>query len=253
MNNLELYELGRQVPDEAKKPITAGRLKGFTDINPMWRIKRLTEMFGPCGIGWWYEITDKRMEAGANSEMCVFVDIKLFYRWGDTVSQPVYGTGGSSFVAKEKNGMYTSDECFKMALTDAISVAAKAIGVGADVYYAKDRDKYSNPEEPDRVPGNNPSAAYGGTSPDRGGNERSGGTPDRGGQEGGLRPISDLDKPKQDVMFCCADCGNKLMPYTGADGKTVSIRKHAEGSFARYGKVLCIHCIMDRQAAGVME
>lgn len=250
MNNMELYELGRQVPNEAKKPITAGRLKGFTDINPMWRIKRLTEMFGPCGIGWWYEITDKRMEAGANSEMCVFVDIKLFYRWGDTVSQPVYGTGGSSFVAKEKNGMYTSDECFKMALTDAISVAAKAIGVGADVYYAKDRDKYSNPEEPDRAPGNNPSAASGGTSPDRGGNERSGGTPDRGGNTGGLRPLSDLNRPPQDMKFRCADCGAELKPYTGADGRAVSIRKHVEGSKAKYGKVLCINCIMENQ---VME
>lgn len=243
MNNMELYELGREVPNEAKKPITAGRLKGFTDINPMWRIKRLTEMFGPCGIGWWYEITDKRMEAGANSEMCAFVDIKLFYRWGDTVSQAVYGTGGSSFVAKENKGMYTSDECFKMALTDAISVAAKAIGVGADVYYAKDRDKYSNPEEPDGVPGNKPSAAYGGTSPDRGGNT------------GSLRPLSDLNRPPQDMKFRCADCGAVLKPYTGADGKTVSIRKHAEGSKAKYGKVLCIQCIMDRQAeaAGVME
>lgn len=248
MNNMELYELGREVPNEAKKPITAGRLKGFTDINPMWRIKRLTEMFGPCGIGWWYEITDKRMEAGANSEMCVFVDIKLFYRWGDTVSQPVYGTGGSSFVAKEKNGMYTSDECFKMALTDAISVAVKAIGVGADVYYAKDRDKYSNPEEPDRAPGNNHSSASGGSSPDRGGKERSGGSPDRGGQEGGLRPLSDLNN--RDMMFRCADCGKELRPYTGADGKQVSIRKHVEGSKAKYGKVLCINCIMENQ---VME
>ena len=36
-----------------------------------------------------------------------------------------------------------SDECFKMALTDAISVAAKAIGVAADVYWQKDRTKYS--------------------------------------------------------------------------------------------------------------
>ena len=250
MNNMELYELGRSVPNEAMKPITAGRLKGFTDINPMWRIKRLTEMFGPCGIGWWYEITDKRMEAGANSEMCAFVDIKLFYRLGDTVSQPVYGTGGSSFVAKEKNGMYTSDECFKMALTDAISVAAKAIGVGADVYYAKDRDKYSNPEEPDRVPENKPSAASGGTFPDRGGNERSGGTPDRGGNTGGLRPLSDLNRPPQDMKFRCADCGAELKPYTGADGRAVSIRKHAEGSKAKYGKVLCINCIMENQ---VME
>ena len=60
MNNMELYELGREVPNEAKKTITAGRLKGFTDINPMWRIKALTEQFGPCGIGWWYEIIDKQ-------------------------------------------------------------------------------------------------------------------------------------------------------------------------------------------------
>lgn len=246
MNNMELYELGRSVPNEAMKPITAGRLKGFTDINPMWRIKRLTEMFGPCGIGWWYEITDKRMETGANSEMCVFVDIKLFYRWGDTVSQPVYGTGGSSFVAKENKGMYTSDECFKMALTDAISVAAKAIGVGADVYYAKDRDKYSNPEEPDGMPGNNPSAAYGGTSPVREATREA----ERHLNTGGLRPLSDLNRPPQDMKFRCADCGAELKPYTGADGKVVSIRKHAEGSKAKYGKVLCINCIMENQ---VME
>ena len=249
MNNMELYELGRSVPDEAKKPISAGRLKGFTDINPMWRIKRLTEMFGPCGIGWWYEITDKRMEAGANSEMCAFVDIKLFYRWGDTVSQPVYGTGGSSFVAKENKGMYTSDECFKMALTDAISVAAKAIGVGADVYYQKDRDKYTATESNQ---GSNPSAASGGTSPDRGGKEKSGGSPYRRDQEGGLRPLSDLNN--RDMMFRCADCGKELRPYTGADGKQVSIRKHVEGSKKRYGKVLCIDCILDMQEkAGVME
>ena len=46
-DNLELYNKGRAVPEEAKKTIQAGKLKGFTDINPMWRIKTLTEMFGP--------------------------------------------------------------------------------------------------------------------------------------------------------------------------------------------------------------
>ena len=247
MNNMELYELGRSVPNEAMKPITAGRLKGFTDINPMWRIKRLTEMFGPCGIGWWYTIQDKRIETGANGEICAFVDIVLYYKWGNETSQPIAGTGGSSFISKEKNGLYTSDECFKMALTDAISVAAKAIGVGADVYYQKDRDKYTAPESNQD---SNPSAASGGTSPDRGGKERSGGTPDRGGNTGGLRPLSDLNRPPQDMKFRCADCGAELKPYTGADGRAVSIRKHAEGSKAKYGKVLCINCIMENQ---VME
>lgn len=38
-------------PKEAQKTIKGGRLNGFTDINPMWRFKVLTECFGPCGIG----------------------------------------------------------------------------------------------------------------------------------------------------------------------------------------------------------
>ena len=148
MNKIDLYNALRKVPNEAKKPIAAGRLKGFTDINPMWRIKVLTETFGPCGFGWWYEITDKRIEAHGD-EVRAFVDIALYYMVDGKVSQPVVGTGGASFVTMEKNGAYVSDECFKMALTDAISVAAKSLGVGADVYYEKDRDKYTSaPEEP---------------------------------------------------------------------------------------------------------
>jgi len=41
-----------------------------------------------------------------------------------------------------------SDECFKMALTDALSVACKSLGVAADVYFEKDRSKYDNVEPP---------------------------------------------------------------------------------------------------------
>lgn len=143
MSNLALYDKLRAVPAEAKKTITGGRLNGKTDINPMWRIKALTEAFGPCGIGWWYEITDKHMERTDLGEVSAFVDIALYYTIDGQVSKPVYGTGGSAFIAKEKAGLYVSDECYKMALTDAISVACKALGVGADVYWDKDTTKYS--------------------------------------------------------------------------------------------------------------
>lgn len=112
----------------------------------MWRIKRLTEVFGPCGLGWWYTIKDKRLE-GDGEEIRAFVDIDLYYVWDGVTSMPVPGTGGSSFLTKERNGAYTSDECYKMALTDAISVAAKSIGLGADVYFEKDRDKYTQSED----------------------------------------------------------------------------------------------------------
>lgn len=150
MDNLHFYNMGREVPENAKKQISAGRLKGMTDINPMWRIKRLTEMFGPCGTGWWYDITDKQIVCDeTTNQKAAFVDILLYYKDPETGkdSHGIPGTGGSSFVAQERNGPYMSDECFKMALTDAISVAAKALGVGADVYFDKDRTKYNAQEE----------------------------------------------------------------------------------------------------------
>ncbi len=144
MDNLTIYNAVRCVPQEAKKAIAAGRLKGKTDINPMWRIKALTENFGPVGFGWYYEVTEKWLEPGANNEIAAFVCIKLYIKIGEEWSKPIEGVGGSAFIASERGGLYTSDECYKMALTDAISVACKAIGIGADVYWEADATKYNN-------------------------------------------------------------------------------------------------------------
>lgn len=152
-DNMRIYDAVRAVPEEAKRAIAAGRLKGKTDINPMWRIKALTEQFGPCGDGWGYTIDRLWIEEGAKGEKCAFAMISLWYRQDDGMrSDPVIGIGGNMLVANEKNGLYTSDECYKMALTDAISVACKALGFGADVYWGSDRTKYtknqSAPDEP---------------------------------------------------------------------------------------------------------
>lgn len=153
MDNLELYNQLRFVPESAKKEIKGGRLAGKTDINPMWRIKVLTETFGPCGFGWYYKVTDKWMEKGGDNDIAAFIQIELFVKRSDEWSQPIVGTGGSSFVTTEKNGLYTSDECYKMALTDAISVACKALGIGADVYWDKDSTKYTNTPNQCPAPG----------------------------------------------------------------------------------------------------
>lgn len=141
--NLELYNRVRDVPKEAVKPITAGRLKGKSDINPMWRIKKLTEEFGMCGFGWRYEILRMWNEEGANGEIASFVHINLFVKHNGEWSEAIQGIGGSSFVSNEKTGKYTSDECYKMALTDAISVACKSLGFAADIYFSNDSTKYT--------------------------------------------------------------------------------------------------------------
>lgn len=140
--NLDLYNVFRVVPENAKKKIEAGRLKGMTDINPMFRIKSLTEQFGICGFGWYYEITKQWLEQGADGVISAFVNINLYIKYNGEWSKPICGTGGSTFVAKELKGLYTDDEAYKKALTDAISIACKNLGMCADVYYDKDVKKF---------------------------------------------------------------------------------------------------------------
>ena len=146
MSNMEIYDSFRVTPKEAQKEIAGGRLRGFTDINPMYRIQKLTEKFGPCGIGWYYEPVKKWIEQ-AGDEIMAFVDISLFIKVDGEWSKPIAGTGGSALYAMEKGGLKASDECFKMATTDAISVACKQLGIGADVYWKAGESKYSRQEE----------------------------------------------------------------------------------------------------------
>lgn len=147
MNNMDIYDQVRQCPQDALKPIQAGRLKGKSDINPMWRIKMLTSLFGPCGIGWYYTV-DRQWLEPCGEEVSAFCDISLYIKVDGEWSKPIQGVGGSMFAAKEKNGVYVSDEAYKMALTDAISVACKALGFAADVYWNTDSTKYQQPRAP---------------------------------------------------------------------------------------------------------
>ena len=228
MDNMELYNKLRIVPAEAKKPIGAGRLKGFTDINPMWRIKILTDTFGPCGFGWWYQIIDKRLE-GVAPEIRAFVDIELYVKWNGEVSQPIPGTGGASFLTQENKGAYTSDECYKMALTDAISVAAKALGVGADVYYERDRDKYTTVDQ-DPPAAAKPAAKKIQAPP----------PPD----------IAPAPGESTDGQYICDCCGMPISPVKKKNGEVWSPKMIASWSIAEFdGRQYCSDCAkkeMDR-------
>lgn len=153
MNNMEFYDRLKTTPENAKKPIKGGRISGFTDINPQYRIMRLTELFGPCGIGWYYTI-EHYWSVQAVDEILCFVEISLYIKVSGEWSKPISGTGGNTLLAKETKGLKANDEAFKMAVTDAISVACKQLGIGADVYWHRAESKYNKPEkqEQEEVP-----------------------------------------------------------------------------------------------------
>lgn len=131
MNNLELWNKVSRPPREALKQIKGGRLSGMTDVNPQWRFKAMTEQFGPCGKGWRYEIDHLWHEQGTDGQVVAFARVSLYVGENE---HPIPGIGGSMLIQKETAGLRTNDEAYKMAVTDALSVAMKALGVAADIY-----------------------------------------------------------------------------------------------------------------------
>lgn len=141
--NLELYNRFKQPPQEALKEITGGRLKGLTDISPMWRIQALTEAFGACGEGWEPVLMDRWTEK-LGDEIACFIHLRMKIKG---FAGCVEGIGGAMLLSKEKNGLHADDEAYKKAWTDAISSCCKQLGIGANVYWMAG-SKYQTAEPP---------------------------------------------------------------------------------------------------------
>jgi hypothetical protein len=134
MENMENYNKLRTPPGEVLKKITGGRLKGMTDINPQWRIQVMTEVYGQCGIGWKFEIEKLWTEPGDNGQVAVFALVQVYTKTDEKWNNPIPGIGGSKLITGETKGLYTNDEAYKMAVTDALGTALKMLGVAADIY-----------------------------------------------------------------------------------------------------------------------
>jgi len=158
LEGMKLWKSVSQPPPDALRPIVGGRLKGKSDINPMWRIQKLTELFGVIGFGWRFEIvrtwTDqgKYLEEAACHEVICSAEINLFVKVGGEWSEAIPGVGGNKLVEKEGDHAYTNDEGYKMAITDALSVACKELGFAADIYFGRwDGSRYNIPADGDKV------------------------------------------------------------------------------------------------------
>ena len=161
--NMRFWDQIKKPPADALKPITGGRMSGKTDINPQWRIQAMTELFGPIGIGWTYRIVRTWTEQGRlvpkkpnelteQHEIVACAEVALKYNYdapkgegnadGRRWTEEIPGLGGHMLVVSESSGFHTNDECYKMAITDALSVAMKQLGMAADIYRGLFDGKY---------------------------------------------------------------------------------------------------------------
>ena len=147
MNEMEVYDRLAVVPEDARKPIEFGALKGKSDINPQYRIEAMTKEFGLCGIGWKFEILKTEIINCPDGQVMVFMTIAAQVKDGDEWSAPAVGYGGDFIIKLEKGQLKPNDEAYKMAETDALGNALKYFGVAASVYRGMHDSKHGRRDE----------------------------------------------------------------------------------------------------------
>ncbi|WP_186214908.1 hypothetical protein [Burkholderia gladioli] len=121
----------------------------LTAIKPMYQVMRATEIFGPCGTGWGFDIVKSEFIDGASMgvdkngnslgvEKLHYLHLKLWYHEdgkANRVQRSVESVVTTKFIALGSNGrVYCDDEATKKSRTDAIGNALSLLGFSADVY-----------------------------------------------------------------------------------------------------------------------
>lgn len=148
--NLRLWENVEKTDPHYTKPFSRGGGFRGTATNATYLAKKATETFGPMGIGWGLEILDESIMEGApldaqgNLEKIHKVRVKLWYKLGEERGE-VIQFGQTTFVGRNRNGLFTDEEAPKKSLTDAMSKCLSLLGFSADIYLGRfDDNKYVN-------------------------------------------------------------------------------------------------------------
>ncbi len=140
-NNLSLWTRFENIDPKFTKPIT-GRDYTGTSPNPQYIIKCLTEMFGPIGKGFgWNVVAEDFTQLGdTHLHWC-----RIRFWWRDAEGQhecEQYGQTKAAYITSK--GTHRVDEdAPKKSLTDAIVKAASHLGIAANIFLGRwDDQKY---------------------------------------------------------------------------------------------------------------
>lgn len=156
-DNLKIWRSVMRTDPRFTKQMTGTGFEG-TSINAEYMIMRATEIFGPIGSRWGFEILEDRMIPGAPFSEAIYEDKKfignrmlrdgdgtlLFEQnhsmkirlWYQTEADEgsVHAYGATPYMYKTKNGIKCDGEAQKKSLTDALKKALSLLGFSADVW-----------------------------------------------------------------------------------------------------------------------
>lgn len=133
MENKALWKRAFTTDPAAVKPITGKQYKGNSP-KPYWIVERLTDEFGPCGIGWGFTILNERFERFGETESLHVAVVRFWYEHeGKRGEFEQVGQTRSSYVTSKGN--FTVDEdAPKKSVTDALVKCASYLGFAGDIF-----------------------------------------------------------------------------------------------------------------------
>lgn len=141
----ENMSIWSQVEKTAPEATKSAKVDGqqITSISGQHMIKRATEVFGPVGIGWGWNVIEERFDEGPevlNDKGLSLgriqshtVRIKLWFMQDDKRGE-IEQYGCTKAVYKSSYGMSVDAEAPKKSLTDAIKKGLAMLGFSADIF-----------------------------------------------------------------------------------------------------------------------
>ena len=129
----------------AVKAITGKQYQGNSP-KPYWIIERMTDEFGPCGIGWGFTILNERFEhfgSEANAESLHIACVRFWYMLdGKRGELEQLGQTRASYMTA-KGKFLVDEDAPKKSVTDALVKCASYLGFAGDIFSGRwDDSKY---------------------------------------------------------------------------------------------------------------
>jgi hypothetical protein len=132
-NNKELWNRAFTTDPKAVKAITGKQYSGNSP-KPYWIVERLTDEFGPCGIGWGFTILNERFERFSDTDTLHVAVVRFWYMLGEKRGElEQVGQTKSSYTTSK--GVFLLDEdAPKKSVTDALVKCASYLGFAGDIF-----------------------------------------------------------------------------------------------------------------------
>ena len=134
--NMSLWDSISESDTNFLKAVKFGA-RQFMSIDPQYQLRKMTEIFGPVGVGWGYDV--EYDYPSSEDVILIVAKVSIWTQLPENKFGPIAGT--RTFWHKDMKR--PAEDAGKMALTDALTKGLSHLGCDADVFLGVHDNKHS--------------------------------------------------------------------------------------------------------------